>query len=162
LADRLGCEARLAGEALWFAYRQLLEQGDPSAATPAGAVRLAFQHAARVLAERDARTAGEETEGDAFARSLGFPREGGRVLARVKAPDGRRHVMRYLHPLVADCCELEPPRLVCELIVGEGEEQARAAASAYADQLRSGKLLGRPARVGETRALSRRAGTTPA
>lgn len=161
IARRLGCRDRLADEALRFAYRQLIEQGDPAAATAAAAVRLAFQHAARVLCDRDARRAAGE-EDDAFARSLEFPPGQGKVLATVTDPDGRQHKLRYLHPLVADCCELEPPRLVCELVAGEREEQAAAAAAAYADQLAAGKLLGRPAPVGETRALSRRAGTTPA
>jgi hypothetical protein len=161
LANRLGCGEQLAAEALRFAYRQL-DQCRPDAVTAAGAARLALQHAARVVGERDARRRLEARAGDAFELSLEFPHGGGRVLRRVTDPGGRRHVLRYLHPLVADCCELEPPRLVCELVPGEGREQAKAAAAVYADQLRRGTLLGRPAHVGHTRALSRRAGATPA
>ena len=101
-------------------------------------------------------------EADAFEASLAFPRRGGRVLRQVVDQAGRRHRVRYLHPLVADCCELEPPRLVCELVAGEGEEQARAAAAAYADQVEQGTLQGPPGEVGRTRALSRRAKVVPA
>ena len=159
LAARLDCDERLADEALRFAYRQLLEQGIPEQATAAAAARIAFQHAARASAEQEARQDGEP---DAFAQSLAFPPGEGKLLRTVTDPDGRQHKLRYLHPLVADCCELTAPRLVCELIDGEGEPQARAAAGAYADQLKQGGLLGPSGEVGQTRAASRRAGVTPA
>ena len=161
LAARLDCGEQLADEALRFAYRQLLEQGIPEAATAATAVRLAFQHAARATAEREADEAGDEAA-DALAQSLAFPAGAGQLLATVQDPDGRQHKLRYLHPLVADCCELTPPRLVCELAKGEGREQAEAAARAYADQVEQGNLLGPPGEVGQTRAATRRVGVVPA